>query len=394
MQIFSKPIDDTNSTNDITPLKSNTSNNNNIFVKNEDILKIDDYFNNNINLTTYKLKELKPILKFYKLKVSGNKSQIISRIQEFFLSTKSISVIQCWWRKQLVILSFKLRGPAIKNRSLCTNVVDFNTLEPIDNIETTNFYSYSGEDKFIYGFDFNSIIELLNRESKPFNPFNREIFNKTTIDDIMKLYRISNILFNHKHKQSSNNFNLHSMNIPEAYSNMALSYQYFRPKPYNKSLLKNTRNKRLYYCICNLRIEPLERRINNLFYIFDNYGNYTQSSWFSSLSFGKLISFYRQLNDIWNSRTNPIGTPVKRKICVLFDPFQFNFSRPIIYNQNHHEDSMNTMRVLCVTVMENMIMHSIDQEYSKLGALYCLTALTVVSHHARVTMPWLYESVR
>lgn len=392
MQIFSKPIDDTNLKNE---LKSGniTSNNSNIFIKNEDILKINDYFKNNVNLTEYKLKDLKPILKYYKLKISGNKSDLISRISSFFLNTKSSTAIQTWWRKQLVIISYKIRGPGTKNRKLCTNVVDFNTLEPIENIETNNFFSYSGEDKFIYGFDFNSIIELLNRESKPFNPFNREILKKDTIDNIMKLYRITNILFN-KPKNTTNNFNLHSMNIPDIYTSMGLSYQYFRPKTYNKNILKNIKNKNLYYSICKLRIQTIESRVNNIFYIFDSYGNYTQSSWFYALSFGKLVSFYRQLNDIWNGRHNPINNDIKRKICVLFDPFQVNFTRPIVYNQNSHETSMNTMRVLCITLMENMIMHSIDDEYSKIGALNCLTALTVVSHHARVTMPWLYESIR
>tara|TARA_B100000902_G_C27303069_1_gene913928 strand:+ start:454 stop:1632 length:1179 start_codon:yes stop_codon:yes gene_type:complete len=392
MQIFSKPIDDTNLKNELKT-GNITSNNSNVFIKNEDILKINDYFKNNINLTEYKIKDLKPILKYYKLKISGNKSDLISRITNFFLNTKSSTIIQAWWRKQLVIISYKIRGPGIKNRTLCTNIVDFNTLEPIENIDNNNFFSYSGEDNFIYGFDFNSIIELLNRESKPFNPFNRETFKKDIIDNIMKLYRITNILFN-KSKNTSNNFNLHSMNIPELYTTMGLSYHYFRPKTYNKNILKNAKNKRLYYCICKLRIEPIDTRINNLFYIFDNYGNYTQSIWFYSLSFGKLVSFYRQLNDIWNGRNNPISNDVKRKICVLFDPFQVNFSRPIVYNRNSHDDSMNTMRVLCITLMENMIMHSIDEEFSKIGALNCLTALTVVSHHARVTMPWLYESIR
>lgn len=393
MQIFSKPIDDTNLKNELKT-GNITTNKSNVFIKNEDILKINDYFKNNINLTEYKLKDLKPILKYYKLKISGNKKELISRISTFFLNTQSSTVIQSWWRKHLVIMSYKIRGPGINNRELCTNAVDFNTLEPIENIETNNFFSYSGDDNFIYGFDFNSLIELLNRESKPFNPFNREILKKDIIDNIMKLYRLSNILFNNKPKNTSNNFNLHSMNIPEIYTTMGLSYRYFRPKTYNKNILKNVKNKRLYYCICKLRIEPIDTRINNLFYIFDNYGNYTQSNWFYSLSFGKLVSFYRQLNDIWNGRNNPISNDVKRKICVLFDPFQVNFSRPIVYNHNSHDDSMNTMRVLCITLMENMIMHSIDDEFSKIGALNCLTALTVVSHHARVTMPWLYESIR
>ena len=70
------------------------------------------------------------------------------------------------------------------------------------------------------------------------------------------------------------------------------------------------------------------------------------------------------------------------------------FSRPITYNQTQHDESIYNMRILCITLMENMIMQAFDDEYAKVGALYCLTSLTVVSHAARVTMPWLYESIR
>lgn len=393
MQVFSKPINDTNTNNTIKPMTAD--NNKNIFIKNDDILKIDDYFDNNVDLNKYKLKDLKPILKFYKLKTTGNKKILIERIKYFFNSLKSVVLIQSWWRKQLVLTSIKLRGPALKNRSLCTNFVDFNTLDPIEDINSNNFFSYTCDDNFTYGFYFNSLIELLNRETSPFNPFNREVFNKKTIDNIMKLYRISNILFNDNYnKATTNNFNLHSMDIPEEYSNNGLSFQYFRPKTYCKNILKNLNKRNCYIKICKTRVEPLKNRIDDIFYIFDSFGNYTQSSWFYSLTFGKLVSFYRQLNDIWNSRSQVIPNANKRKICMLYEPFQLMFSRPLTYNQSQHDESLYNMRILCITLMENMVMQAIDDEYAKVGALYCLTSLTVVSHAARVTMPWLYESIR
>ena len=395
MSVFSKPIkpiDDTNENNSITSL--NADNKANIFVKNKDILKINDFFENNIDLQKYKLKDLKPILKYYKLKITGNKINLIYRITHFFKSTKSITMLQSWWRKQLVLMSFKLRGPALKERNLCTNIVDFNTLDKITEINSTQFFSYTGDDNFTYGFDFTSLIELLNRETNPFNPFNREIFKKNTIDNILKLYRITNILFNDNNKKTTTNFNLHSMDIPNEYANVGLSFQYFRPKTYNKNTLKTLNHKNMYIKICKNRIDTLNHRIENIFYKFDEFGNYTQINWFNGLTFGKLVSFYRQMNDIWNSRTNVISNTIKRKICLLYEPFQLLYSRPITYNQTNHDESLFSMRILCVTLMENMIMQGVDEEYSKIGALHCLTSLTVVSHAARVTMPWLYESIR
>ena len=48
MNIISKPINDTDNTNKL--IESNTNNTNKVFIKNEDILKYTDYFNNNVNL--------------------------------------------------------------------------------------------------------------------------------------------------------------------------------------------------------------------------------------------------------------------------------------------------------------------------------------------------------
>ena len=41
-----------------------------------------------------------------------------------------------------------------------------------------------------------------------------------------------------------------------------------------------------------------------------------------------------------------------------------------------------------------MIYAAIDEEYAKIGALHCLTALTIVSQPARNALPWLWESVQ
>ncbi len=387
--VFSKPINDTKTTNIITT----NNDNKNIFVKTIDILKFNDYFNNNVNLSNYKLYELKPICKFYKLMVSGKKADIIHRITTFFINVKHSILIQTWWRKYIVLLSYKLRGPALKNRSICTNAVDFNTLDPINNIDMNNFFSYTGEDNFTYGFDFTSVIELFNRESTPFNPFNREKFSKQIIDNVIKLYNISNIIFDTNIHDTTADFNLHNMTIPNNYADIGLGASYFRPIPYNRTILTNNSKKLKYINICNLRIDNLDRRIENVFYTFDSYNNYTISSWFYCLNFTKLVSLYRQIYEIWNSRIRVIRNVDKRKICYLFDPFQIMYRRPIIYSQEHHDLCLNRMRILSISLMENMIYQSIDEEYSKIGAMHCLTALTVVSSNARLALPWLYDSI-
>lgn len=365
----------------------------NVYTKNDEIIKIDDYFKDNIVLEKLKLFNLKPIAKFYKLKTSGRKKELISRIRTFFIQTKNAIIIQSYWRKTLVNLYFKLKGD-YKNINICVNDNDFWTLEPLNEINSIDFFSYKSLNKY-YGCNFNSIIELLNQNSNPQNPYDREPIKKDIIKNIMILFKIRNIIFPIKKiYNNNNNFNLHTINIPNEYSNLGLAYNYFRPKTYNKNTLKIIKNKQKYIEICNRRILQLNERIEHVFYLFDQYGNYTNSSWFYNLSFNRLVGYYRTLFEIWNSRINIIEVIEKRKISTLFDPFQSIFRGSVLYNHNDHDHSIYCMRVACITVIENMFIMSIDEEYSKLGVLQCLTALTVVSSGARTSMPWLYESIR
>ena len=389
MNVFSKPIVEENVDNK-TIFDTNV---NTVFIKNDNIIKINDYFKNNIDLNNLKLFQLKPIAKYYKIKTTGLKKEIIERIHTFFVSTKNAIIIQSWWRKKIVSLFFSLRGDALKNRNICVNETDFFTLEPIIDIPIIDFFSFRCDDK-MYGMNFSSVIELLNQNSNPTNPYNRKPINKQTISNIMKLCNINSIIFPIQNYSTNKNFYLHKINIPDSYSDIGLSYSYFRPKPYNKNILKNRINKEKYIDICNKRISPLDERINNVFILFDRFGNYTQSNWFYSLNFNKLITYYRALYDIWNNRFNIIPPNEKRKMCCLFDPFQSLFRGSIIYDRNNHDKCIYAMRVACITIMENMFTTSIDEEYSKIGVLNCLTALTIVSSSARSTMPWLYESIR
>jgi hypothetical protein len=43
--------------------------------------------------------------------------------------------------------------------------------------------------------------------------------------------------------------------------------------------------------------------------------------------------------------------------------------------------------------MEYMVMDGVDEDSRKLGGMYVLTALTLVSREARVAFPWLYEGI-
>lgn len=136
----------------------------------------------------------------------------------------------------------------------------------------------------------------------------------------------------------------------------------------------------------------IEQRIRDVFIDIDLLGNYTQSSWFSSLDTREYCYFYRHIFDIWYYRAN-LSVEIRKQICSLHDPF-LNIRVPAsssIERDPHIYEGR--MREICITIIENMVYGSPDPEYRKLGAMIVLMALTLVSPDARNNLHWLYESV-
>ena len=51
------------------------------------------------------------------------------------------------------------------------------------------------------------------------------------------------------------------------------------------------------------------------------------------------------------------------------------------------------LKKVTLNIIDELINTGIDAEYKSLGAIYVLTALTLVSNDAAAAMPWLYHSV-
>jgi hypothetical protein len=139
--------------------------------------------------------------------------------------------------------------------------------------------------------------------------------------------------------------------------------------------------------LAEIRQRTLDQRIQDLFIEIDLLGNYTQSAWFISLDRRELVRYFRTLCDIWAYRAQ-LSSEAKRNICQIHDPF-LNVRIPF----DHMSVSLEYVKESCVTVMENMVYCGIDNDFKRIGALHVLTALTVVSIPARISMMWLYESL-
>lgn len=306
---------------------------------------IDNY--NELVYNNYNVTQLKNFAKYYKLKVTGNKPQLLSRIYNYLYLSFYIIKIQKVFRGFIVEKYKKLHGPASLNRKICTNANDFISMEPIEEINFHQFISYKDTDNFIYGFDITSLHNLFLKSGDEIkNPYNRNMIPEFIFKNIRQLIRLGKIL--------KININLEFEDDTNKISNE----------------------------------KAIELRALSLFQNIDALGNYSNVKWFLTLNRSQLIKLIRELIDIWNYRAQ-LSVQTKRNICPpIGDPFR-NLSNQYI---NTEENLWNVKKVI-LEVLEKFVNSGMDKDSKALGAYYVLGALTLVNSEAATSLPWLFQSV-
>lgn len=303
---------------------------------------------NDITKYNYSLPQLKMIAKEYKLKISGNKSQLVLRIFSYLYFSSYIIKIQKNFRGLLVKKYNTYHGPASMNRKICTNADDFVTMEPVEEINFHQFLSYKDTDGFVYGFDIISLHNLFLKSkdiTSVKNPYNRNLIPEAVIRTIKTIIRLSRIL--------KIQIQLH-----------------YEDDTQNLSMEK-----------------ALELRALQLFQHIDALGNYSNSQWFLSLNRTQIVKFVKELNDIWNYRAQ-LSNEVKRNICPPNgDPFRY---LSIQYIQTEAE--LFNVKKIVLELMEKFVNSGINNDSKSLGAYYILGALTLVNTEAATSLPWLFQS--
>jgi hypothetical protein len=355
---------------------------------------ISKYKKGELELKACKLPDLKSIARYYKLRITGAKPELIERINTHFQRNKSAAVIQALFRGHLVRFSIRLRGCALKERTKCVNDSDFYTLDPINEIEYNDFYSYVDKQSFIYGFSVSSLIALFKRKGHITNPYNREKLDFKTMNEIFLLYKLNKLLYSEPIVENpiakplvNQVVQVASLPGPGAAASAAPA-----PTP-APSIPVETPAQVLNITPqqCELRgrmnviqSRTIEDRMRELFMEMDQLGNYTNPDWFSSLTDRGLINFFRYLYDIWTYR-GQLTRQTKTRISSLQDPF-YGLT-------NLQTVELDELRKHCLHVMEHMVYTGVDIEFQRIGTLHVLSALTLVSLPARQAMYWLYEGL-
>jgi hypothetical protein len=299
----------------------------------------------NLILTnSYNVSQLKSMARFYKLKVSGNKMELIKRVWNYLKFSYYTTQLQKIWRGYIVRDYNSITG-RFMDKSKCINQTDFLSLNDLSEIPDFQFFSFKDEDGFIYGFDAMSFHNLIEKNKEPYNPYNRKVLDKNIINLFGKFIRYS-LLFK---------------------KNVKIVM------PKETDMLSEEKK--------------IEMHAYEIFQKIDSFGHITNAQWFLQLERVKLVKLLRELLDIWNYRAS-LTNQTKRAIYPPNgDPF-----RHINYHSINTSNKIQ-LQIKSLKLFDKLITSGIDDNSKSLGAFYILGALTLVNQNASAALPWLYESV-
>ena len=94
-------------------------------------------------LKRHNVPALKQATREYKLRIGGRKADVIERLVNYFNTNASALRIQTCFRSWISRYIVRLRGPAYMDKSICVNDTDFCSMEPLSEIESNYFFSFT-----------------------------------------------------------------------------------------------------------------------------------------------------------------------------------------------------------------------------------------------------------
>jgi len=300
-----------------------------------------------------KINELKTVLREKGLKITGNKHELIERIEKHQTQFDNAIKIQKVGRGYLARTWIKLKQG---EKTQCVNESDFYTLEPINEIPFYYYIHYTEDaSKTSYVFNIMSICTMIAKSGKFQNPYTRENMKKTYGNKLGRIIKLTIILFS-------------GSPIVEEFKKVCFPDKMIQKE---EQIIGNDYN----------------RRVIELFIAIDMLGNYTDKIWFTDLTNLQICNLVLKLHLLWRSTTDE----VKNNISPNVSPFSIqNTGAPRVSMDRTIEQN----RIAALRIAEAMVYRGVTNEYKIMGAMFFLSGLTTVSYAARLQLPWLYDNFR
>ena len=231
--------------------------------------------------------------------------------------------------ENIIKIQSLVRGKNTRNKLnefKCNNSEDFYTYDELKDIPKKYFYSYVDDKKFRWGFDIRSFDKLIAMNYP--NPYTTEPIPQNIISEVKQ--KINDL-------RKDNNY----IDISDS--------------------------------IVRERKDAIKQKIVDLFSYIEQSGYTCQIDWFTSLTVRRLKELYRQLEDVWNYRSQ-LSNQMKRNICP---PNADIFNTPMIEVMNY--TSKEDLQELILHEVMKFTNAQSDSD-RKLGFMYFLIAFGMISH--------------
>jgi hypothetical protein len=128
-------------------------------------------------------------------------------------------------------------------------------------------------------------------------------------------------------------------------------------------------------------------KIVDAFSRIDELNYYSSPDWFLELDVERHRAFYAHLHDIWFIRAN-LSQAQRNTIVPGYMTRLFRTPRWALADQG-----LEALQRINLGLIRALIGSATDRNDRILGAMYVMSALTLVCAGARTAYPWLYESV-
>ena len=257
-----------------------------------------------------------------------------------YLDVRKIKIIKELQKSLKERKNINLRGIGYIDKSKCNNETDFFTYDRIDEIDDKYFFSYKDKGSFIWFFDIRSFNRLI--EMGQGNPYTMAAIPKEVIDKSKLLSKQLNIT------DKDNLIDLQELILTK------------------KQILK--------------------QKTIDIFSQMEQYGYGCNIDWFLRLNVRKLKTLYKNMEDIWNYRlnlTNEIKSSISPPNGIVFN---IPVSQVLL---------VNTIEDLQEIILNEIVKfnNAINEEYKKLGYMYFLLGLGIVSIECYQSHQWLMHAI-
>ncbi len=260
---------------------------------------------------------------------------------------QAIVLLQRFWRSWSTKRRFQRQGPAANCYSLASNQTEVYSLESLDTIPKSFFFSFGDESKNIWAFDIRSLSHLVTEGSEIVNPYTRGLISSAILQRIHR-----RILW-----------------------------------------LRERKFPILYATGENLTPDQLwNQKVLDVFFKMEALGYRASCRWFDEMNLSDHMTFYRRLFRLWMYQLG-LTSAEREAIVPGYNSGMTKLFRhtPDRVEANSHD--LRWWRRANLNLIIEFISRAPQKSQQGLGALYVLMALVQVVPEAAEAYPWVRESL-